>query len=163
VAEVFRVGFQAAQRTNPATAIERERLSQTLKLRGALWVLGTVGAVTPFIGLFGTVAGIMMAFRDLGLDVQAGGAGGAANVMSGIAEALVATAAGIFVAVIAVVLFNYFQSRLARLSMEFKLIFAEFTELLVAAKWPPPPLPLKQAEPSPSVPPSPPPTPSEEG
>jgi len=151
VAEVFRVGFQAAQRTNPSTAIERERLAQTLKLKGAIWILGTVGAVTPFIGLFGTVAGIMMAFRELGVDVQAGGTGGAASVMSGIAEALVATAAGIFVAVIAVVLFNYFQSRLARLSMEFKLIFAEFTELLLATKPPSAsPSPSPQVEPAPS-------------
>lgn len=133
-AEVFRVGFQVAQRTNPSAAIERERVAQTLKLKGPLWVLGTVGAVTPFIGLFGTVAGIMASFRELGLDVQAGGTGGAASVMSGISEALVATAAGIFVAVIAVVLFNYFQARLSRLSVEFKLIFAEFAELLLAAK-----------------------------
>ena len=174
VAEVFRVGFLAAQRTNPTTAIERERLAQTLKLRGSLWVLGTVGAVTPFIGLFGTVAGIMTSFRDLGLDVQAGGTGGPASVMSGIAEALVATAAGIFVAVLAVVLFNYFQSRLSRLSVELKLIFAEFTELLIAAKAggggvsaPSPfsssasasaaapassPAPIKQMEPLPSAP-----------
>ncbi|MCL2179418.1 MAG: MotA/TolQ/ExbB proton channel family protein [Proteobacteria bacterium] len=153
VAEVFRVGFQTAQRANPSTAIERERLAQTLKLKGHLWLLGTIGAVTPFIGLFGTVAGIMTAFKELGLDVQAGGAGGPASVMTGISEALIATAAGILVAVVAVVLFNYFQSRLSRLSMEFKLIFAEFTELLLAtmpAATTPPPAP-----PSPSAPPAP--------
>jgi biopolymer transport protein ExbB len=146
------------QRSNPTTAIERERLSQTLKLRGSLWVLATVGAVTPFIGLFGTVAGIMTAFRELGLDVQAGGTGGPASVMSGIAEALIATAAGIFVAVLAVILFNYFQSRLSRLAMEFKLIFAEFTELLLATKPPspassPPSKPLEA--PPPELPPPP--------
>ncbi|MCL2626680.1 MAG: MotA/TolQ/ExbB proton channel family protein [Cystobacterineae bacterium] len=154
VAEVFRVGFQTAQRANPTTAIERERLAQTLKLKGPLWVLATVGAVTPFIGLFGTVAGIMAAFKELGLDVQAGGAGGPASVMTGISEALVATAAGILVAVAAVILFNYFQSRLSRLSMEFKLIFAEFTELLLAASSPPMPPPAGTPPGPPTAPPS---------
>ncbi|MCL2012129.1 MAG: MotA/TolQ/ExbB proton channel family protein [Cystobacterineae bacterium] len=172
LAEVFRAGFQAAQRINPTTAIERERLSQTLNLRGSLWLLATVGAVTPFIGLFGTVAGIMMAFKELGLDVQSGGTGGPASVMTGISEALIATAAGILVAVLAVILFNYFQSRLSRLSMELKLIFAEFTELLLSAKTtsenmpsaPSPSAPAACTKPAPSSTPSsePPPMPMEE-
>ena len=111
-------------------AVDRERTQTTLKMRRGLWILGTVGATTPFVGLLGTVAGIMRSFRDLGLDVQAGGTGGAAPVMTGISEALVATAAGILVAVEAVVLYNYFQARLARLAVELKLISEEFVELL---------------------------------
>ena len=72
----------------------------------------------------------MKSFRDLGLDVQAGGTGGTGAVMTGISEALIATAAGILVAVEAVVIYNYFQARLARVSVELKLLAEEFVELL---------------------------------
>jgi biopolymer transport protein ExbB/TolQ len=92
--------------------------------------LGTIGATTPFVGLFGTVAGIMRSFRDLGLDVGEGGTGGSAAVMTGISEALVATATGIVVAVEAVILYNIFQARLSRVNVEMKLIAEEFVELL---------------------------------
>src|SRR5262249_48633579 len=71
-------------------------------------------------------------FRDLGLDVSQGGVGGSAKVMGGISEALIATAVGILVAVEAVVLYNYFQARLARVSVELRLIAEEFIELLRA-------------------------------
>ncbi len=114
-----------------------------LWLLAGLWVLGTIGATTPFVGLFGTVAGIMKSFRDLGIDVEAGGSGGSAAVMTGISEALVATAAGIIVAVEAVVLFNMFQARLSRLNVELKLIAEEFVELLREAP--------RQGTPSPDV------------
>src|SRR5262249_43176573 len=86
-----------------------------VRLRKYLWILGTIGAPTPFIGLFGTVAGIMRSFRDLGIDVGSGGAGNTAVVMTGISEALITTAGGILVAVEAVVLYNYFQKRPRRL------------------------------------------------
>lgn len=67
--------------------------------------LGTLGNNAPFIGLLGTVLGIMKAFNDLGVDQNA------AAVMTGIAEALVATAVGLFVALPAVMAFNYFQKQ----------------------------------------------------
>ncbi len=67
--------------------------------------LGTIGSNGPFIGLLGTVLGIMKAFNDLGVEQNA------AAVMSGIAEALVATAVGLFVAIPAVVAYNYFQKQ----------------------------------------------------
>lgn len=133
VSDLFITGFERAAKTTGdalGAAVDRERQQLTLKLKSKLWILGTIGAVTPFVGLFGTVAGIMRSFKDLGIDVDAGGTGGSAAVMTGISEALVATAAGILVAVEAVVLYNYFQSRLARLSVELKLIAEEFVELL---------------------------------
>jgi len=65
--------------------------------------LGTMGNNAPFIGLFGTVLGVIMAFHDLSLDAT----GGASTVMKGISEALIATAVGLFVAIPAVVAFNY--------------------------------------------------------
>ncbi len=132
-ADLFRAGFDRAQKTTgPAldAAVDRERVQLALRMKRGLWILGTIGATTPFVGLFGTVAGIMKSFRDLGVDVESGGTGGSAAVMTGISEALVATAAGIVVAVEAVVLFNIFQARLGRLNVELKLTAEEFVELL---------------------------------
>ncbi|MCK6506568.1 MotA/TolQ/ExbB proton channel family protein [Myxococcota bacterium] len=78
---------------------------EKLKLERGLIVLGTVGSNAPFLGLFGTVLGIIKAFHDLSLDT----AEGSTAVMAGISEALVATAIGLMVAIPAVVLYNYFQ------------------------------------------------------
>lgn len=72
-----------------------------------LIILGTLGNNAPFIGLFGTVLGIIKAFSDLSANTQ----GGAEVVMSGISEALVATAVGLLVAIPAVIAFNYFNRR----------------------------------------------------
>ena len=133
VADIFLAGFERATKTlGPSldAAVERERMQTMLKLKSKLWILGTIGASTPFVGLFGTVVGILKSFRDLGLDVQGGGAGGPSTVMTGISEALVATAAGIIVAVEAVIFYNYFQSRLSRIAVELKLMADEFVDLL---------------------------------
>src|SRR6185295_18988956 len=78
------------------------------KFESGLLFLGTLGNNAPFIGLFGTVLGIVTAFRELGGN-QMGAAMG--NVMSGIAEALLATAVGLLVAIPAVVFYNVFQKK----------------------------------------------------
>lgn len=132
-ADLFRTGFERAAKTtgpNLDAAVARELVQLRLKMRRGLWILGTIGATAPFVGVFGTVMGIMRTFKDLGLDVESGGTGGSAAVMSGISEALIATAVGIVVAVEAVILYNVFQSRLTRLGAEFRLIAEEFVELL---------------------------------
>lgn len=72
-----------------------------------LTFIGTVGSNAPFIGLLGTVMGIIKAFHDLALNTE----GGPSVVMAGIAEALVATAVGLLVAIPAVIFFNYFKNR----------------------------------------------------
>ncbi len=77
------------------------------RLDSRLAFLGTVGNNAPFVGLFGTVLGIIQAFHDLSMNTQ----GGAGTVMAGISEALVATAIGLLVAIPAVAAFNYFQRR----------------------------------------------------
>src|SRR5262249_1354483 len=83
--------------------------SETLvQLRGGLGFLATIGSTAPFIGLFGTVVGIINAFRS----IAAAGSGGMAVVSGGIAEALVSTALGIFVAIPAVVDFNSFTGKI---------------------------------------------------
>lgn len=83
------------------------------KFEGGLVFLGTLGNNAPFIGLFGTVLGIVTAFKELGATTgNAGGAaGGMNNVMSSISEALIATAVGILVALPAVIFYNIFQKR----------------------------------------------------
>jgi biopolymer transport protein ExbB/TolQ len=77
------------------------------KFEGGLLFLGTLGNNAPFIGLFGTVLGIVTAFRELG-SAQMGAMG---NVMGGIAEALISTAVGILVALPAVIFYNVFQKK----------------------------------------------------
>jgi biopolymer transport protein ExbB len=97
-----------------------------LDARRGLGVLATVGSTAPFVGLFGTVIGIVTAFRTIGLTGQ----GGLGSVSTGIAEALVATALGILVAIPALWLFNYVTQRVQRLVAELECV-AE--ELAVAA------------------------------
>jgi biopolymer transport protein ExbB len=90
------------------------------QLEKNLIVLGTLGNNAPFVGLFGTVLGIIKAFNDLAVS----GSSGASVVMSGVSAALVATAFGILVAIPAVIANNYFQSRLRRISANAQSLIA---------------------------------------
>jgi biopolymer transport protein ExbB len=80
------------------------------RMEFGLTFLGTVGANAPFVGLYGTVGGIIRAFRDLSASADAG----ISSVIAGIAEALVATAVGLLVAIPAVVAFNYLQRQVKK-------------------------------------------------
>ncbi len=109
-ARVVSLGLQAhkdggvdAAREAIAGALALERIEMS---RGLI-ILGTVGSNAPFIGLFGTVLGIIQAFHELSMATDEA----ASAVMSGISEALVATAVGLMVAIPAVVLYNWFQRR----------------------------------------------------
>jgi len=95
--EVHHKGVEAMQRAMEGTA-----LAEKMRMERGLAYLATVGSNAPFVGLFGTVLGIIKAFHDLALDSS--NASGA--VMAGISEALVATAIGLLVAIPAVVLYN---------------------------------------------------------
>jgi biopolymer transport protein ExbB len=86
------------------------RIQVKLGLEKNLLVLGTLGSNAPFVGLFGTVLGIIRAFNDLALQ----GTAGPSVVMRGISEALVATALGLLIAIPAVVSYNHFQGRIKR-------------------------------------------------
>jgi len=107
---------------NIERALRRAATSEATVLESMVPFLATVGSAAPFIGLFGTVIGVIGAFEELGHGAASplGGAGAGGQmasqaVMTGIAEALVATAAGILVALPAVAAFNYFQRRIASL------------------------------------------------
>lgn len=94
----------------PAAVEERlaaGRIEGKYRLERRLWVLGTLGNNAPFIGLFGTVLGVIKAFADLSQSAAAG----PEVVMAGLSEALIATAVGLLVAIPAVIAFNYLMKR----------------------------------------------------
>lgn len=88
-------------------AVERVKEREVADLRRGLGGLATIASAAPFVGLFGTVVGIINAFQSM----AASGQGGLASVSAGIAEALVTTAFGLLVAIPAVMIFNYFTNR----------------------------------------------------
>lgn len=94
-------------------------------LRRGLWLLGTIGSLAPFIGLFGTVVGIMKAFRQIAIE----GSGGFAVVAAGISEALIATAIGLGVAIVALAFYNFLQVKIGNVGAS----WARSTERLVQA------------------------------
>jgi len=96
-------------------SVVRDSMSEALiQLKWGLGFLATIGSTAPFIGLFGTVVGIINAFRS----IAATGSGGMSVVSGGIAEALVSTALGIFVAIPAVVAFNHFTGKIENFHVE---------------------------------------------
>lgn len=128
LAEVFERGLQVYKK-NPAKvaeAVTSQRGAAVLQLKRYLWALGTVGSSAPFVGLFGTVVGILKAFQSMSV----AGTGGFKVVSQGIAAALVATAAGLLVAIYAVIAYNYFVSRIGGVAMQYKLYSEEFLAAL---------------------------------
>jgi biopolymer transport protein ExbB/biopolymer transport protein TolQ len=108
------------------TALERSKIDEMIEMKRGLGFLATIGSTAPFIGLFGTVVGIINAFRG----IAATGSGGMAAVSGGIAEALVATALGIFVAIPAVMAYNHFTGRLERFQVEMNQVSTELVNFL---------------------------------
>lgn len=119
-------GHEGLQERRAATERVLER--EVALLEKGLPVLGTVGSVAPFVGLFGTVLGVMRAFRDL-----AGAANAGPGVVAvGISEALVGTAAGLFVAIPAVLAYNYFSTRANRFQDEMRWLVDDVLDKLSA-------------------------------
>ncbi len=96
-------------------------------LKRGLWVIGTIGSLAPYVGLFGTVVGIIRAFQDM----AAHGVGGFEVVAAGISEALVATGAGLFVAIVALTFFNYLQVRATALGTVYTRSCERFLQALI--------------------------------
>jgi len=103
-ANMFRAAFGADSEEKARRAIKKQSEEEVLKLEKYLNFLATTGSTTPFIGLFGTVWGIMNSFRGIGLR----GSASLAVVAPGIAEALIATAMGLAAAIPAVIAYNYY-------------------------------------------------------
>jgi biopolymer transport protein ExbB/biopolymer transport protein TolQ len=93
--------------------MDRTAMITMAEMKENLGALATIGATAPFVGLFGTVIGIIHAFQKM-----ATSGGGIASVSAGIAEALITTAFGLFVAIPAVWAYNYFQNRIDRFTVE---------------------------------------------
>lgn len=107
-------------------ALERAHLSELTQLESKIPFLATTGSAAPFVGLFGTVWGIMNSFRSIGLEKSAS----LATVAPGIAEALIATAIGLMAAIPAVVAYNYFRRRIKVLASEMDTFSNDFLNII---------------------------------
>lgn len=110
------VEWSKEERNKIKEVVERQVDKTDEHLRKRLWILGTIASSAPFVGLFGTVVGIIKSFQSIG----EAGKGGFAIVAAGLSEALIATAAGIIVAVIAVLLFNYLKVKIGEVIFDYK-------------------------------------------
>ena len=139
VENIFRAGFKEFSRlrqqgsTDPDAIMEGTQRSMRValareeeKLEASLPFLASVASVSPYIGLFGTVWGIMNAFRSLANQQQAT----LATVAPGISEALIATAMGLFAAIPAVLAYNRFSARAEHLSANYETFAEEFSSIL---------------------------------
>ena len=139
MAGIFESGFREFGKLNEQTAINAEqivegsrrsmRVSQMRevdRLEQHLAFLATVGSTSPYVGLFGTVWGIMNSFQSLG-NMQSATL---ALVAPGIAEALIATAMGLFAAIPAVIAFNRYADKVGRLEVRYDTFMEEFSSIL---------------------------------
>jgi biopolymer transport protein ExbB/TolQ len=149
LADVFERGFKIFRKTPAKTteAVVSQRGVVVASFKRYLWALGTVGSSAPFVGLFGTVVGILKAFQSMSV----AGTGGIKVVGQGIAAALVATAAGLMVAIYAIIAYNYFVSRVNGLAIQYKVFCEEF---LFALSEHGPVKATKPADPAPTATPS---------
>ena len=113
-------------RADISDALSISLLEQLNTLEANLSIIGTVAVIAPFVGLFGTVLGIIRAFNDIALK----GNSTPAVVAAGVSEALVTTAAGLGVAVVAVIFFNYFKSRIKTYNQEMIVAANKLAEML---------------------------------
>jgi biopolymer transport protein ExbB len=103
---------------------ERNKAKMASHLKKNLWILGTIGSASPFIGLLGTVVGIIRAFHEM----ASKGTGGFSVVAGGISEALIATATGLVVAIIALFAFNIFTTSANQMMMSLRLTLDELLD-----------------------------------
>ncbi len=117
---------QMKNRENWEHRVGRRLMETAQGLKKYLWILGTIGSSAPFVGLFGTVIGIIKSFDS----ISQAGKGGFSVVATGLSEALIATASGIIVAVIAVIFFNYFQVKLSAINLKIKNGLEDLSDFL---------------------------------
>ncbi|MEA3280813.1 MAG: protein TolQ [Thermodesulfobacteriota bacterium] len=122
----YSLGANFASVDNVKRALRRAINTETTRMTQMVPFLATTGNTTPFIGLFGTVWGIMNSFHGIGLR----GSASLAVVAPGISEALIATAAGLAVAIPAVIGFNYFMQKISILETELQGFAADFLNII---------------------------------
>lgn len=115
-----------------ANAMEREITVETVKLERFIGIVGSIGGTAVYVGLLGTVIGIMRAFSD----ISKAGSGGMDVVTVGIAEALVCTAAGLLVAIPAVLSYNWFTRKIDNFVVDMELAASELLDLMCVKKKP---------------------------
>ena len=118
--------MQLATMDNLKRAVRKTQFLESDRLASSISVLATTGSATPFIGLFGTVWGIMVSFQSIGER----GSASLAVVAPGISEALVATAAGLAVAIPAVIFYNYFANKVAEFDSNIESFSTDFINLI---------------------------------
>jgi biopolymer transport protein ExbB len=105
-------GAQTMDRDHLLELDDERRYQEGLEFKRYIWVLATAGASAPFIGLFGTVVGILVAFQSMAIM----GTGGFSVVAAGISAALISTALGLAVAIVAVIFYNYFSVKVENIN-----------------------------------------------
>ena len=118
--------MQLATMDNLKRAVRKAQFLASDSLAGSIPLLATTGSATPFIGLFGTVWGIMTSFQSIGES----GSASLAVVAPGISEALIATAAGLAVAIPAVIFYNYFSEKVAEFDSNVESFSTDFLNLI---------------------------------
>jgi biopolymer transport protein TolQ len=139
IEHLFQAGFKEFTRSKQQYGNQAERIMQNVqramrvalareeeRLEGALAFLATVGSTSPYIGLFGTVWGIMNSFRGLAMSNQAS----LSVVAPGISEALIATAIGLFAAIPAVIAYNRYSAQVEVMMNRFETFSDEFSAIL---------------------------------
>jgi biopolymer transport protein ExbB len=128
ISAVVRAGLKKHTRDvkEISSAMEREIMVETVKLEHYTSIVGTIGNIAVYIGLFGTVLGIVNSFHN----IASIGAGGISVVIGGVAEALVCTATGLMVAIPAVVSYNYFMKRVDNFVTDMEYCASETVDLL---------------------------------
>ena len=118
--------MQLATMDNLKRSVRKAQFLESDRMARFLSFLATTGSSTPFIGLFGTVGGIMTSFKDIGVR----GSASLAVVAPGISEALVATAAGLAVAIPAVIFYNYFSNKVIEVESDMESFSTDFINLI---------------------------------
>jgi biopolymer transport protein ExbB len=121
---------QSADRARLEEVDEERRFAESIQLRGLIWVLATSGASAPFIGLFGTVVGILVAFQSMAVM----GTGGFSVVAGGISEALISTALGLVVAIVAVIFYNYFSQKIEAINATIHICSTRLIDAALAVR-----------------------------
>lgn len=132
IAAVVFVGLKNARYNEKIimNSMEREIMIETVKLERYTSIVGTIGNIAVYVGLFGTVLGIIRSFHN----ISQLGSGGISTIISGVAESLICTATGLAVAIPSVIAYNYFTKRIDNFITEMEYVSSETLDILTAGR-----------------------------